>query len=88
MVEHTLGHARESQAALDELKAKYAAGFSFQIAQVHAWRGEKEAAFEWLERAYDQHDPGILRLRGDPQLASLADDPRFVALLRKLNYPD
>ncbi|HSE13407.1 MAG TPA: tetratricopeptide repeat protein [Rudaea sp.] len=88
MAEHTLGHARESQAALDELKAKYVAGFSFQIAQVHAWRGEKDDALEWLERAYEQHDPGILRLRSDPQLWLLQDDPRYVALIQNLNYPD
>jgi TolB-like protein/Tfp pilus assembly protein PilF len=88
MAEHTLGNMRESQVALDELKAKYAAGFSFQIAQAHAWRGEKDAAFEWLDRGYAQHDPGILRVRGDPQLASLQNDPRYAALLRKLNYPE
>jgi len=90
MAEHTLGHARESRVALDELTAKYTAGFSFQIAQVHAWRGEKDAAVEWLERAYEQHDPGILRLRTDPQLqlAMLRDDPRYVALMRNLPDPD
>ena len=88
MAEHSLGHARESLAALDELKRKYATGFALQIAQVHAWRGENDAAFEWLDKAFAHRDPGLLRLRSDHQLASLKDDRRFAALLRQLNYPD
>jgi len=88
MAEHSLGHARESLAALDELKRKYATGFALQIAQVHAWRGEKDAAFEWLDKAFAHRDPGLLRLRSDHQLAALKDDRRFAALLRQLNYPD
>jgi tetratricopeptide (TPR) repeat protein len=59
MAEHTLGHAKESQAALDELIAKYAHDSAYQIAEVYAWRGESNKAFEWLERAYVQHDGGL-----------------------------
>ena len=87
MTEYSLGHAAESQAALDELTTSYAAGFAFQIAQVHAWRGEVDAAFEWLDRAYERHDSGLLRICGDPRLKSLVGDPRYDAMLRKLNYP-
>jgi len=88
MAEYTLGHERESQAALGELESKYAVGFSYQIAQAHAWRGERDAAFEWFERAYAQRDAGVTRMRGDPMLAPLRDDPRYAALVRKLNIPD
>jgi serine/threonine-protein kinase len=88
MVEHTLGHEAESEQALDALKAKYAAGSAFQIAAVYAWRGEKDRAFEWLERAYDQHDAGMPRLRYDPTLASLHDDPRFAALVKKMGFSE
>jgi len=51
-------------------------------------RGERDAAFEWLERAYAQRDAGVTRVRGDPILAPLRDDPRYVAFVRKLNFPD
>ena len=88
MAEYTLGHERESQAALAELESKYAVGFSYQIAQARAWRGERDAAFECLERAYAQRDAGLTRMRGDPMLAPLRDDPRYAALVRKLNFPD
>ena len=88
MVEHTLGHAPESEQALDALKTKYTAGSAFQIAAVYAWRGEKDHAFEWLDRAYDQQDAGMPRLRYDPTLASLHDDPRFAALVKKMGFAE
>ena len=88
MVEYTLGHASQSEQALDALKTKYAAGSAFQVAAVYAWRGEKDRAFEWLDRAYDQHDSGMIRLRYDPTLAGLRDDPRFAALVKKMGFSE
>ena len=87
MAQHTLGHAQESQAALDELESKYATGFLFQIAQVHAWRGDREAAFAWLERAGAQHDAGITRLRSDLVMDRIRDDPRYAALVQQVGFP-
>jgi tetratricopeptide (TPR) repeat protein len=87
MAQFTLGHAQASQRMLDALKASYASGWAFQIAAVHAWRGEKDLAFEWLDRSYAQHDAGMTRLRYDPTLASLHDDPRFAMLLTKMAFP-
>ena len=86
MVEHTRGHERQSQQLLAELKEKYAVGFAYQIAQACAWRGDKDGAFEWLGHAYDQHDAGLSRMRYDPILASLHDDPRFAELVKKMGF--
>jgi serine/threonine-protein kinase len=88
MAEHTLGHAKGSQAALDEVIAKHAKRGAYQIAEIYAWRGEKDKAFEWLERAYQQQDGGLSRVKGDALLKSLRNDPRFNALLRKMNLPE
>jgi len=87
MAEHTLGDAKASQQALDQLIATDAADAADQIAEVYAWRGEKDKAFEWLERAYRQLDGGLASIKIDPLFASLRTDPRFTALLRKLNFP-
>ena len=76
----------QSEQALDTLKTKYTAGSAFQIAAVYAWRGEEDRAFEWLDRAYDQHDAGMPRLRYDPTLATLHDDSRFAALVKKMGF--
>ena len=88
MAEHSLGHVRESQQALKELIAKEAQEAAYQIAEVFAWRGEKDKAFEWLERAYRQRDGGLSDVKLDPLLASLRGDPRYTALLRKLKLPE
>ena len=87
MAEHSLGHSRESQQALDELIAKYAHEWAFQIAEVYAWRGENDRGFEWLQRAYAQRDSALRNLKVDPFLRKLRDDPRYTALLKKMNLP-
>jgi TolB-like protein/Flp pilus assembly protein TadD len=87
MVHQNLGHARESQQALDELIAKYGHTGAYQIAQVYAWRGENDRAFGWLDRAYAQSDGGLVLLKMDPMLRGLRADPRFASFLKKMNLP-
>ncbi len=50
---------------------------------MYAFRGEVDKAFEGLERAYDQRDPGLAWIRS-MLLANLHDDPRWAAFLEKL----
>jgi TolB-like protein/Tfp pilus assembly protein PilF len=85
MAEHSLGHEAASQAALDELIRQHSATLAYQIAEVYAWCGKRDQAFEWLERAYRQHDGGMLYLRHDRYLAPMRTDRRYMALLKKLN---
>jgi TolB-like protein/Tfp pilus assembly protein PilF len=88
MAEHSLGHAKESQQALDELIAKHAPDGAYQVAETLAWRGEKDKAFEWLERAYQQRDGGLSEVKVDLLLDRLHGDPRFKAVLKKMNLPE
>ena len=88
MAEHTLGHIKESQKALDQLIAKYAQGFTYEVANVYAWRGEKDKAFDWLDRCYQERVSDLVYIKGDPLLASLYGDPRYKAVLRKMNLPE
>ena len=67
--------------------AKYAHDWAFQIAEVYAWRGEPDKAFEWLERAYVQQDAGFAVFKSDPPLKSLWSDARFAAMLKKVGLP-
>jgi TolB-like protein/DNA-binding winged helix-turn-helix (wHTH) protein/Flp pilus assembly protein TadD len=85
---HALGREKESDAALSELIAKYHAGFAEQIAEVYAFRNQSDEAFEWLDRAYAQRDSGLIGTKVEPLLKSLHSDPRFAALLKKLNLPN
>jgi len=79
---------KESEAALDELIKNDAETAAYQIAEVHAYRGDKDKAFEWLERARRQRDPGLAGLRKDPLLTNLRDDPRWNAFLRTMGLAD
>jgi TolB-like protein len=88
IVEHSLGHAQESQRILDDLIDKYGRMIPFFIATVYAWRDEADLAFEWLERAYRQRDPPIVLLQADYAWLQLRSDPRYKALLRKMHFPD
>jgi len=85
---HALGREKESDAALKELIAKYHEGGAYQIAEVYAFRGQSDEAFEWLDRAYAQRDSGLIGTKVEPLLKSLHNDPRFAALLMKLNLPN
>jgi TolB-like protein len=88
MAEHSLGQVKESQQAFDELIAKHALDGAYQVSEALAWRGEKDKAFEWLERAYQQRDGGLSEVKADLLLESLHGDARFKALLRKLKLPE
>jgi TolB-like protein/Tfp pilus assembly protein PilF len=78
----------ESDAALDELIKNYAETAAYQVAQVYAYRGDKDKAFEWLERARRQRDPGLAALRKDPLLTNLHDDPRWNPFLHTMGLAD
>jgi len=77
---------KEAQAALAELVA-HAAGSEFQVAEAYAFLGHTDKAFEWLERARTQHDPGIIWVRRDALLASIISDPRYGAFLERIHVP-
>ena len=84
---HALGRKREADAALADYIATYQAVSAFQIAEIYAFRGETDRAFEWLERAYAQRDSGLTEMKGDYLLKSLERDPRYIAFLKKMRLP-
>ena len=88
LVFHALGRRSESDAALAALTGKYARDSAYQIAEVHAFRGEVDLAFEWLERAYAQRDGGLAEIKCSRLMRGLVSDPRYKALLRKLKLPE
>lgn len=87
MAHHDLGHPDETRAALATLVTTLGTSEAYSIAQVHAWRGETDLAFEWLERALSSPAPGMDWVRTDPMLRSLHGDQRWKPLLRRLRMP-
>ena len=82
---HDLGRKQESDAALAQLVATHGTDSPYQVAQVHAHRGETTQAFEWLERAYRDHDPGLNQIKSDPLLAPLRSDSRYQSLVKRMH---
>ena len=55
------------------------------IAAIHVTLGETDAAFEWLEKAYQMHDTWLVWLGVDRRFDSLRSDERFRALMKRLD---
>jgi eukaryotic-like serine/threonine-protein kinase len=84
---HAAGKKKEADAALADYIKEYQNEAAFQIAEIYAYRGETDKAFEWLERAYKQRDGGLSGMKGDPLLRNIQKDPRYNAFLKKMKLP-
>jgi len=81
---HTLGKQAEADAELAAFIEQYHEFWAYQVAEIHAWRNEPDEAFQWLETAYQNRDPGMGSLISDTSLRSLHGDPRWEPLLAKM----
>ncbi|MBV9214917.1 MAG: protein kinase [Acidobacteria bacterium] len=59
-------------------------GGSFQLAEIYARRGDVDLAFEWLTKAYDEGDPGIMNTMASALLRPLHGDARWRPMLEKI----
>ncbi len=82
-----LGRTGQAELALQELIDTDAQGAAFQIAEVYAQNRQVDLAFEWLERAFRQGDPGLSELYSSLNLASLYGDPRFADIGSRVGLP-
>ena len=82
------GRPEESEAVLQQLMTGHGDRAVYQVAQVHAFRGERDPAFAWLETAYCARDSGTVLVKGDPLLGGLHDDPRWLPFLRRVKLAD
>jgi len=84
MAYHALGKAAESDSVLAELIEKNPEGLAYNIAYVLAYRGEADLAFEWLHKAVERNDPGLLEIPTDILFANIHDDPRWFPFLESI----
>lgn len=87
LVHHTQGRAKLSDDALRELVERESTVAACQIAWAHAYRGDADQAFEWLERAYVQRDTPSWLSR-HPLLRNLHADARWRPFQEKLGLAD
>jgi tetratricopeptide (TPR) repeat protein len=82
-----LDRESEAETSLNRFIDDYGDEAAIQVAEIQAFAGRLEAAFNWLERAIEQRDPGVGSLLGNSLLINLHADPRWDALLERLELP-
>jgi len=84
------GRSKDAMAMLDEMrqmaKTKYISPVHFAV--VYIGLKQKDQAFFWLEKAFEERAFEILLIKVDPRFDSLRSDPRFQDLLRRMNFPN
>jgi serine/threonine protein kinase/Tfp pilus assembly protein PilF len=82
-----MGKPDEAQKVLDNLlersKTEYVSPFI--LASMHSVLGRNDECFKWLNRAYEEHDHWLYWLKIVWELDSVRSDPRYTALLKKMN---
>jgi tetratricopeptide (TPR) repeat protein len=84
------GRKNKAEKLIDELREmarhRYVSGVF--LAEAYVGTGQKDQAVTWLERAYDERDQWMVYIASYPALDRLHSEPRFQALLRRMNFPD
>ena len=60
----------------------------YHLAMVYAGLGEKDKAFAWLERAYEDREGRMTTLKFVPEFDGLRSDSRYAALQRRIGLPE
>ena len=83
------GRKDEAEKLIDELREmarhQYVSGCLF--AEAYVGLGQRGEAITWLERAYEDHDQSMVYIAAYPGFDPLRSEPRFKALLRRMNFP-
>jgi len=83
------GRKSETRKIIGELKERSRHHYVFPSVFAYAYLGlgEKDRALTYLEQAYEEQDPALFYLKVWPFLDPLRPEPRFQALLRRVNFP-
>ncbi len=93
--EGSLGHAygasgrlREARSVLENLQERIGKQYvpPYAIALIYVGMGERDKAFQWLQKAVNDRSTSLVFLRSDPELASLHSEPRFAQLAKLVAF--
>ena len=87
VVEYSAGRTAHARETRDAVLAKLGNKDPYAAARLNAWFGDRDAAFTFLEQSYARHVPWLRGLKFDTALEGLHSDPRWAALLKKMNLP-
>ena len=74
--------AQQILAELNQQNQKYVSPYT--VATIYAGLGERDQAFKWLEKAFEERDIWLMNLKVDPVLKDLRSDRRFTSLLQRI----
>lgn len=77
----------EAEILLERMIEDHGQDAAYQIAEILAFRGEIDSAFDWLQRAREQRDGGLAEVTGNRFLENLHADPRWAELMSLLAHP-
>jgi len=87
MVVYAMGNKTEADSLLKQFVKDWAHDSWPNIASVYAFRGERDEAFKWLDKAFENRDGSILEILNYPEMENLWGDSRWNAFLDKLGLP-
>jgi tetratricopeptide (TPR) repeat protein len=82
------GKRGEAKQLIDELKERSKTSYvpPYNIATIYTGLSEKDQAFRWLEKDYEDRSWYLVFLKADPELDLLRSDPRFGDLMRRVGF--
>jgi len=81
------GRKAEAARAIERLEREQGNVSAFYVANYYAYADDHASALQWLERAVEQKDTGLVDILGEPLLKNIEDEPRYKAVLRRMNLP-
>ena len=86
MINARAGNRDEALRAMDELRARAVGTYTLPLflARIYAALGNNDEAMKNLEQVYNDRSESAVWLKVDPSLETLRNDPRFIALIRKV----
>jgi tetratricopeptide (TPR) repeat protein len=87
LAHHDMGQTELAGQELEKFIVQYQQTASYDVATIYAHMGESDKAFEWLDRATMNDDPGINTMGADPLLKKLRGDTRWDAMRDKVGLP-
>ena len=88
VLQYLIGNTEAAIATQRELEELYGDSAAYQQASISSASGDADLTMSWLERAYTARDPGMPGVKTDLDFVFLHDDPRFIALLEKMDLAD
>jgi TolB-like protein/class 3 adenylate cyclase/lipoprotein NlpI len=85
LVMHAVRDQQTADSLLNSFVRDHQKEWPYLIAELYAFRNEKQKAISWLQKAYEQNDSWLVWIKGDPLLKNIWEHPEYISILKKMN---